>query len=56
MSNAMKGVTKALVSMNKKMDLPGLNKVLLLIPHTLVYIHTNNDIYAYVCYGTTLTI
>ena len=27
MSNAMKGVTKALITMNKKMDLPGLNKV-----------------------------
>lgn len=28
MAGAMKGVTKALISMNKKMDLPGLQKVM----------------------------
>lgn len=28
MANAMKGVTKALTAMNKKMDLPGLNKIM----------------------------
>jgi charged multivesicular body protein 2A len=28
MFNAMKGVTKALTSMNKKMDLPGLQKIM----------------------------
>lgn len=28
MASAMKGVTKALVSVNKKMDIPGLNKLM----------------------------
>jgi charged multivesicular body protein 2A len=28
MFNAMKGVTKALTSLNKKMDLPGLQKIM----------------------------
>ena len=46
MANAMKGVTKALVSMNKKMDLPGLNKVRLIHHTFLLYTYTNNDIYA----------